>query len=161
MCTEGTPCKKLQGMILRNREKDRVGSAYEHAAQFLVWNGGGRGLTVVEIGTLYGTLAERLLQRLPPGSTLTAIDPFEAGYDERDSHSKFIATWALDASIMPHHAHPSIHSFCVCTVLHIPSFESDTRMITPASCRNMSALHLGAANGARCALTRVLGGTSL
>eukprot|EP00931_Biecheleriopsis_adriatica_P046440 TRINITY_DN2666_c0_g1_i3.p1 TRINITY_DN2666_c0_g1~~TRINITY_DN2666_c0_g1_i3.p1 ORF type:complete len:412 (+),score=78.51 TRINITY_DN2666_c0_g1_i3:106-1236(+) len=78
------PCADLLKVILDNRKRSTWNVYYDEIADFLIERKANR---IVEIGTAWGGLANRLLTKLP-GLELHCVDPFLAGYDKHDLQSQ-------------------------------------------------------------------------
>ncbi|CAE8634227.1 unnamed protein product [Polarella glacialis] len=86
-CDHPTTCAGACEQLLKVIRSERAASPwkvyYDEIAEFLIKRNATR---VVEIGTAWGGLAERLLEKVP-GLKLDAVDPFMAGYDKKDRQS--------------------------------------------------------------------------
>ena len=83
-------CDEMLKYILEKRSASSWGLYYDEVADALLSLGIGRNKTsrecVAEVGTAYGGLANRLLERLPVHTMLHSVDPF-LPYDPGDSMS--------------------------------------------------------------------------
>ncbi|CAE8612394.1 unnamed protein product [Polarella glacialis] len=100
-CGHPTECTGACDQLLKLIQKERGSSNwkvyYDEVAEFLIKRNATR---VVEIGTAWGGLAKRLLEKVP-GLKLECVDPFMAGYDKKDLQSSIYEgiqkTFNLDA----------------------------------------------------------------
>lgn len=77
-------CSRIMSFILEKRPKMTWNQHYDYVTEFVGRHNPNR--VAVEIGTTYGGLADRLLQRIP-ALEVHAVDPFIAGYDTKDAIS--------------------------------------------------------------------------
>ena len=94
-------CQQMVKFLTTRRRKAAWNNYYADVSNYVSSElAGDTPLQIVEVGTAFGGLANHLLSKLTT-AVVTAVDPFLAGYDEKDGQSNFMKAAATQQNLSP------------------------------------------------------------